>query len=543
MSRDNGVLSSTFTEVFKCTSLEKELSLWEQVYQSLTTPTEETEDFTLTNHRTEAADAGHVASKRDPHLLSLTQTEIDNFVIYTFVRRYGWSEGVRLSLTDAKIVVETGVPEVKSVTKIHRQQLDSQLDTIIEWLSEQCVCSELLRSFLKLVKEASTLPIVRNRSVVHTLTWLQGTGEQLNRAGVLPLVNDFILAALTDVWSAIRKVGCNKLGDIIGCLSDVHQEVVWNSLVRVCNDEDTTWQAVDGAMLGITAIVQHLHSDRTANQVSLLLSPILLVIPPIPGFVQRDILTVVFGVISHSQLPIRESAVKAVSAYISLVDKQESLRILGQTLDLLRRGNHQHVDQGSQEFVGAYKAEGLLNVCQSVIKSLSLPSLLPCWGAYLSSFLHHLAHPASSVRQSASSVFKLLVQKSSENVVLLCQVLHTLTEGWTTSMCDGAPAPDSQTLSWEAKEGRMFAFEVICSFLIKNHIRQMFSRRKPIKLESDRLSPETKVIHHSVSVAEEGGNMAVPVLQAKTDSNQESPSLSVIAALRLHSRTEGQVRI
>ncbi|XP_067652391.1 uncharacterized protein [Haliotis asinina] len=534
MSSDNGVLSSTFTEVFECKSLEKELSLWKHVYQSLTRPTENTEDFTLTNHRTEEADGGHIASTPGPHILSLTQTEIDSFVVYTFMRRYGWSEGVRLSQTDAKIVVESGVPEVKFVTKHQRQQLDSQLDMIIEWLSEQHVCSELLRSFVKLVNEASSLPIVRNRSVVHTLTWLQGAGEQLNRADVFPLVKDFILAALTDVWSAIRKVSCKKLGDITDCLSDVHQEMMWNSLIKVCKDEDASWQAVDGAMLGITAIVQHLHSDGTTNRK----------VSPIPGFVQRDILTVVFGVISHSQLPIRESAVKAMSAYISLVDKQESLRILEKTLDLLSGRYHQQDDQGSPEFVDAYKAEGLLNVCQSVIKSLSLPSLLPCWDGYLSSFLHHLAHPASSVRQSASSVFKLLVQKSNDNVVLLCQVLHTLTEGWTTSMCDEAPVQDSQTLSWEAKEGRMFAFEVICSFLIKNHIRQMFLRRKPNKLESDPHFPETKVNHHSdrVSGTEEEGNMATPGLQVRTDSRQEFPSLSVIAALRLHSKTEGQIR-
>ncbi|XP_071087709.1 uncharacterized protein [Haliotis cracherodii] len=533
MSDGTGALASSFLEVFKCESLAREFSLWEQVYWSLTRPREGTENVLGTNHRTEAVDAVH----SELHLLNLTQSEIDNFVIYTFVRRYGWSEGVRLSLTDSGLVVETGVPEVKSVHKRDKQQLDKQLDAIIKWLSEQHVCAQLLRSFLKLVNEASTLPIVRNRSVVHTLAWLQGAGEQLNGADVLPLVTEFVLAALTDVWSAIRKVSCKGLGDIIDCLSDVHQETVWNSLVRVCDDEHTSWQAVDGAMLGISAIVQHLHTYRgTATSNQKLTSTI-------PGFIQRDILTVVFRVISHSQLPIRESAVKAVSAYISLVDNQESLRILEQTIALLRGGNHTQVDQDSQEFVDAYKAEGLLNVCQSVVKSLPLASLLPCWGGYLSSFLHHLAHPASSVRQSASSVFKLLVQKSSENTGLLCQLLHTLTGGWTTTLCDEATPPDSQTLSWEAKEGRMFAFEVICSFLIKNHIRKMFSRRKPSKVESDAQTPEPRVNHHSdrVSIPVEGGNMAPPQLQVKTATNQESPSFSVIATLRLHSKTEGQI--
>ena len=76
----------------------------------------------------------------------------------------------------------------------------------------------------------------------------------------------------------------------------------------------------------------------------------------------------------------------------------------------------------------AYESEALLGVCSILVKNSVNNSFfsLPNWKLYLATFLLYLSHPASTVRQSSSMIFKDLVSKNQHsNVIKL--LLQSLT--------------------------------------------------------------------------------------------------------------------
>lgn len=72
-----------------------------------------------------------------------------------------------------------------------------------------------------------------------------------------------------------------------------------------------------------------------------------------------------------------------------------------------------------QTMLPAHEAEGLLGVCQFIIRNISPGVLLPKWPLFFVTFSEYLAHPASTVRQAASTVFKFVVAKDSNNPIIL----------------------------------------------------------------------------------------------------------------------------
>jgi hypothetical protein len=70
----------------------------------------------------------------------------------------------------------------------------------------------------------------------------------------------------------------------------------------------------------------------------------------------------------------------------------------------------------------AYESEALLGVCSIIVKNSSTDAFftLVNWKLYLATFLLYLAHPASTVRQGSSMIFKDLVTKNQHpNVIRL----------------------------------------------------------------------------------------------------------------------------
>ncbi|XP_022109173.1 uncharacterized protein LOC110989242 [Acanthaster planci] len=195
----------------------------------------------------------------------------------------------------------------------------------------------------------------------------------------------------------------------------------------------------------------------------------------------------------------------------------------------------------------ACQAEGLLSVCLHLIKYVGPVAsmlneglrgstysfcehvqsevLLPNWPRYFWTFSLYLMHPASTVRQAASIIFKYIVAKASSNSGLLKLVLQALCANWSVNIrkdlmesrysyqgrkmqqemvkgnllqresfgrqfsLEEETQRSTSALheiqeddildkhfcqAWEWREGRLLAYELIVKFLIINHIHYLF---------------------------------------------------------------------
>jgi hypothetical protein len=132
----------------------------------------------------------------------------------------------------------------------------------------------------------------------------------------------------------------------------------------------------------------------------------------------------------------------------------------------------------AQGYLPAFEAEGLLGVAITIIKQLPPGFLLPQWPLYFRTFKSYLGHPASTVRQAASLVFKHIVARDASNAVIAKLVLQGLAAYWPVDAAallgKQAEAPTAPQLTWQAQEGRLMAYELIFKFLITNHTHYLF---------------------------------------------------------------------
>jgi hypothetical protein len=127
-------------------------------------------------------------------------------------------------------------------------------------------------------------------------------------------------------------------------------------------------------------------------------------------------------------------------------------------------------------FLPASQAEGLLAASVTIIKQLPPGFLLPQWPLYFRTFKFYLGHPASTVRQAASGVFKHIVARDASNPVIAKLVLQGLAAHWPVTR-EGEDSESERltgALTWQAKEGRLLAYDLILSFLISNHQHYLF---------------------------------------------------------------------
>ncbi|XP_067934976.1 uncharacterized protein [Watersipora subatra] len=137
-------------------------------------------------------------------------------------------------------------------------------------------------------------------------------------------------------------------------------------------------------------------------------------------------------------------------------------------------------------------------------------SLIPKWTLCMNTLSLYLMHPASTVRQATSKVIKFIVARDTSNPAILKLVLNSLSCHWSvnadllsqdclpenyshlpestqlylnanesknvsiTSLLSHNPSADiilnSQvSKTWEWREGRLLAYELIFQFLVKNH--------------------------------------------------------------------------
>ena len=147
----------------------------------------------------------------------------------------------------------------------------------------------------------------------------------------------------------------------------------------------------------------------------------------LPDFITRGFRTMVYAMLANAQLSVRENATRAFSAYLSRSQFKEALEMFQEIVDRLRcSAGEPSTAEPAVGLLDAYEAEGLLGVCVFIIKHLQPGFLLPNWPLYFSTFARYLAHPASTVRQATSTVFKYMVAKDSSNSTMLKPVNYKL---------------------------------------------------------------------------------------------------------------------
>eukprot|EP01135_Chromosphaera_perkinsii_P001247 Nk52_evm20s163 gene=Nk52_evmTU20s163 len=450
-----------------------------------------------------------------------------------------------------------------------KSEIINLLDQLLVWLKQYPMDGEFILHALTFTFQnplLNNLAVARHQAYIFYMEWLtarleekeEGNGkrEAMHKGGQdgRMLQDEYFLVirnGLTDTWSAIRaSVGgkLSRLGDIL------HMEEVehlFGLLVSLCESEEEkeighgggltfpsstldSWQAKEGALLGILCVIRKFswctvdveflevkdtgmegedEEGKDEDNIryglrygSFVANKSVKVYKEFPDFIKHHIHPVVFQMLKHPQLGIRETAIKALNAYLSRSQFKEAGKtfesVLKRLISLYQTccgpcGGEEANPAKYIQYVDPYEAQSLLAVCTFIIRRLPAAFIMPCWPFYFSAFELYLSHPASTVRQVTSNVFKQLVAKDSSNPLLLKLVLQGLATKWGVCVSQlvqtqqmSEPGDDYCTQnkqtkafnqpnstesigspsSWEWREGRLLAYELVLKFIMTNHI-------------------------------------------------------------------------
>eukprot|EP00039_Didymoeca_costata_P030236 m.28520 g.28520 ORF g.28520 m.28520 type:complete len:1346 (+) comp8008_c0_seq1:235-4272(+) len=395
----------------------------------------------------------------------------------------------------------------KDVSEVEVQKLVKLLGTWNKRFLNLPFSIHLLEYRKYAVSELHDRPRARKLCCEHTMQWLCRTlsPEEAPRSlrgdpETLTMINGFLLVGLTDVWSAIRKSCAAFLSDLLSSYDVESMEPLFSLLTQTCCAEGTTWQGQEGCLLGIANIVRKFRWSRAANDnhtigtnESYLLkfgqgAPT----STLPPFIAtQDFVNLLYKMLAHPQLGIRENATKAFSAYLSRIKIKEVVVIFQNIVERMQAGlTYEEYQQaataeGCGLLLEPYESEGLLGVCTYIIKHIETGFLLPKWPQYFFTFSRYLSHPASTVRQATSIVFKYIVAKDGSNPTMMKLVLQGLAADWNVGSSGQLGTHEQNpTKPWEWQEGRLLAYELVLRFLLTNHSHYLF----PLALMSGTLS-------------------------------------------------------
>ncbi|XP_071784930.1 LOW QUALITY PROTEIN: uncharacterized protein [Asterias amurensis] len=441
-----------------------------------------------------------------------SKVDLERFTCYLFERRFSWSEARKPAILTERDA------ELKS-------RLNFLLDEFLKWYLCQEISQVLLLSLQGTVNHAPSMPVVRNQTIIHIMEWLQLNASHPSLHKHFNDAQAVVLCGVCDVWSAIRNGCVTRLGRIVNNFTLQEVQGLFTELTKICENPSSTWQSIEGALMAMSTLLKSFQwigvlstssSDTHCNTGKYFLKFGTQELSQLPEFVSNHIHMTVYPLLAHPQLGVRENATKALSTYLSRCDFKVALKCLREAVSRLCQSDQaeswssgdcvflQHaVLKPSYKFLDAYEAEGLLSVCLYLIKYVQSGVLLPYWMQYFSTFNLYLMHPASTVRQAASIIFKYIVAKESSNPGLLKLVLQALCANWSIDISLPNTKSDKSTVlqegenkisittlnmltsenlqsdmslshAWEWREGRLFAYELIVKFLIINHIHYLF---------------------------------------------------------------------
>ena len=382
---------------------------------------------------------------------------------------------------------------------------------------------------------------MRDRTFKCLFEWLKTAPAQVALAEHYDQVEAVIIAGLTDVWSAIRKACAARLLGLEHNLKHSHMMQLYKSCVAICHRADITWQAREGAIMGITAIVRRFRIElreptddaftprksmhrRTQSGGSLHPDAVLTVdgddfcAPALPADISSTLAVVGFASLADPQLSVRAVATKAFAVYLSRSSHRETVKAFGEVIGRLRGGGK----PACLQLLGAYEAEGLLSLCAVLVKVLTVDWLYSHWSSYAPTLQTYLGHEASTVRQSASRIFFYVMAKDGGDLGLAQLIFADLTGGWlvpvspradlsrrvndtgvtTGTFEESLAAANTGAHAWEWKEGRLLAYELVLNGLLNNHTSSVFptlhSTLSPRTLPSPILlhSPASPGVNH-----------------------------------------------
>ncbi|XP_041455254.1 uncharacterized protein LOC121408020 isoform X2 [Lytechinus variegatus] len=398
------------------------------------------------------------------------QDDLDQLTCYVFRRRYGWSEAATSIGKDDRVGVPAGVLEGSGVMTAPQQKnqvilknrLNELLDEFVRWYMAQPIGKPLLHSFRYTLAQAGDKPVVRNQTVIHTMDWLKlhksHDGIHDNYSDIATLV----MVGLTDIWSAIRKASVSRLPIILASLTVEEAENFFETLAKICQSKESSWQSIEGALMAINSLLRRFQWISREPVEPFFRGPVdknkyfvkygSEELTNIPAFITSRMHSIVYPLLAHQQLSVRECAIKAFTTFLSKCEFQEALSSFSEAISRLDQGSHLLSSQSKTEdrphhqvphqavlkkdfkFLNAYEAEGLLGVCLYLVKHIPPGFLLPKWPFYFSVFSLYLMHPASTVRQATSELFRYLVVKDCNNSALLKLVLQGLGAHWGISI-------------------------------------------------------------------------------------------------------------
>lgn len=404
---------------------------------------------------------------------------------------------------------------------------------------------------------AETKPIVRDRTFKCLFDWLKTAPAQAALAENYDQVEAVIIAGLTDVWSAIRKACAARLLGLEHNLKHPHMMQLYKSCIAICHRSDITWQAREGALMGVTAIVRRFRIElreptdaftprksmhrRTQSGGSLHPDAMLTLdgdefcAPALPVDISSTLAVVGFASLADPQLSVRAVATKAFAVYLSRSSHRETVKAFGEVIGRLRGGGK----PANLQLLGAFEAEGLLSLCAVLVKVLTVDWLYSHWVSFAPTLQTYLGHEASTVRQSASRIFFYVMAKDGGDLGLAQLIIEDLTGGWCVpisprsdlSRRDGGTSITAGTFEeslaaadvgahiWEWTEGRLLAYELVLNGLLNNHTSSIFptlhSTLSPRTLPSPILlhspaSPGVNNLHQPRSTQSTAGSSQSP---------------------------------
>jgi hypothetical protein len=224
----------------------------------------------------------------------------------------------------------------------------------------------------------------------------------------------------------------------------------------------------------------------------------------LPDFICQSIHGVTFTLIGHGQLSVRENATRAFAAFLSRCPPNQTINAFSNVIDRL----YTNFESSLKSERGSYLAEGLLGLCVILAKLRLIPSkyMISNWNHIYSTLEGYLGHPASTVRQMSSTVFKHLAFRTSkglaalatsisttststnsgssedkESFLMLVAILRRLVFRWTlqNNVHSNVRIPISKNieangfkdeeLTWQSLEGRLLVYELLVGYLLANH--------------------------------------------------------------------------
>ncbi|PAA61480.1 hypothetical protein BOX15_Mlig023634g2, partial [Macrostomum lignano] len=446
--------------------------------------------------------------------------DLDWLAFYLFDRRFGWPD---LREEDGGLLLVTR-PEAQGRTRRsgkqeelrHKQALIRCLDSLIEWLTGQQVSAMSVKMMASAARIALDTPVTRYQLTLHSFDWLR---ERLHRPdeATFAAVCELASQAVSDVWSQIRGSAVSRLGPIVDRLSLVQIQQLFDELARLCHPMGNSWQATEGGISGLNAIIKRFQrvgcspgdlslssSSSTSGLSPRMNSQIKIgphVLDKLPMYVYHKTKMLAFELVTDEQLTTRETAVKAFVNCLACCSDQESELAFHEVYQRLSSclGSEDllecPVQSESFSFMEPYCAESLLNLCLQLFKRIrDHQSYLQNWDIYHRVFDVYLMHPASSVRQAASNLYKYVVARSVSSPLLVKNILYCLMRKWTPDQAtllrpidqvlreklsarqavrpstgDEEREFERESDTWEWREGRLMVCELVCKLLLKNH--------------------------------------------------------------------------